>query len=296
MDTVVEYTLLAPDQATALQAVNEAHRVVQHLDSLYWEENPSSPIYQLNHADSSVQLPDSVYHFLKRVQHYWQLSQGFFDPSIKPVLDLYNFEAPHPTPPDSLLVAKTLKYVGLGNFSLEANNRIRKNHPRNALALGGVAKGFIVDQAVSILKQFNIPGGIVNAGGDLKCWRNDEKYWQIGIQHPRKSDVIAILKMKQGAIATSGDYQRFYIANGKRFHHLLNPFSGKPATGSQSATVIAPTCEAADAFATATFVMGPHKGIEWLNNQPHYEGMIIDSLGKLHVSNGFEKWVMEINQ
>jgi len=296
MDTIVEYTLLAPDRSVALAAVNAAHQEVERLDSLFWEENPNSPIYQVNQIHHSVTVPDTIFQFLQRVRQYWQITGGLFDPSIKPVLDLYQLDAQSPVPPDSQQINSVLPLVGFQQFSLQPRRRIVKQHAHNALTLGGVAKGYIVDRAVAILKQYGITGGIVNAGGDLKCWRNDHRYWHIGIQHPRKSTILAVLKLQNGAVATSGDYQRFYIFKGKRYHHLIDPRNGRPGRLSQSATVIATTTEMADAMATAAFLMGASKAMQWANQRPDIHVLLVDASGTLHISHGMQNYLLEVDQ
>ncbi len=296
MDTVVEYTLLAPDRTTALTAVNAAHREMQRLDSLFWEENPASPIYQFNHAQITMVLPDTVVRFLQRVRHYWEITGGLFDPTIKPVLDLYQLEAQHPVPPDSQQLKSALALVGYSKIQFQGNGWVKKDQPGVALALGGVAKGYAVDRAVAILQQYGISGGIVNAGGDLRCWRNDGQFWHIGIQHPRKNTVLAILQLQNAAVATSGDYQRYYIYQDERYHHLIDPRTGEPGRLSSSATVIAPNCELADAVATAIFLMGADRGIVWVNDRAGIEALVVDAAGAIHQSSGMKHFLMEIKQ
>ena len=296
MDTVIEYTVVSSDQLTALKAVNVAHQTIVTLDSLYWEENPTSPIFQLNHATNSVVLPDSVYQFLQRVQTYWKFTHGFFDPSVKPFLDLYGFEQDSPTPPTPEKIAGVRPFVGFQHFHFQHGNRMAKDAPQNAIALGGVAKGYAVDRAVAVLQQMGIQAGIVNAGGDLRCWRADDDYWQVGIRHPRKQGLLAVLKLQNAAVATSGDYQRYYFYQNVRYHHLIDPRTGEPGRLSQSATVIAPTCETADAFATGLFIMGPRAGIAWLDSLNGIDGILVDSSGNVHTSRQIDRYLVEITK
>ncbi len=294
MDTIVEYTIVSRDQLAALKAVNTAHQIITTIDSLYWEENPGSPIYHLNHSADTLQLPDSVYFFLKRIQKYWQQTNGLFDPSVKPFLDLYGFEAEKPVPPNQSALENVRQFVGYQHFHFLDHRQILKDNSQNALALGGVAKGYAVDRAVQVLQKMGIQAGIVNAGGDLRCWRNDNQFWRVGIQHPRKNGIIAVLKLRNAAVATSGDYQRFYIYNDVRYHHLIDPRTGNPGRLSQSATVIAPTCEVADAYATALFLMGASRGIKWLDAIPRVEGMVIDTTGNIHTSQIFNQYLEQL--
>ena len=130
----------------------------------------------------------------------------------------------------------------------------------------------------------------VNAGGDLSVRgrrTDDGDLWWVGIQHPRQSDeLVAILPIKDLAVATSGDYERYFEIGGKRYCHILDPATGYPVQTTQSATVMAPRTYEADALATGVFVLGPHEGMALIESLPNVEGMIIDAAGGMHVSSG----------
>jgi len=159
------------------------------------------------------------------------------------------------------------------------------------IGLGGIAKGYSVDRAVQAIKDFGIKNFAVNAGGDLTVrGRKDGKLWWVGIRHPRsKTENIALLPISNGTVATSGDNERFFVVNGVRYCHVLNPRTGYPANECQGVTLIAKTAYLADAFATAVFVMGPAKGMQFIESQDHLEGMIVDASGRVHVSSGLRK-------
>jgi thiamine biosynthesis lipoprotein len=136
------------------------------------------------------------------------------------------------------------------------------------LNLGALAKGYAVDKAIDILKQNKIRNALINAGGDLKSMgqRSDQLNWRIGLQHPRNSEsLLASFSISESAVATSGDYQKYFKQNGKRYHHILDPKTGYPATtGSISATVIAKNVMDADALSTAIFILGSEKASHYL--------------------------------
>ncbi len=294
MDTVVEYRVVARDGVVAQQAVAAAHREIQRIDSLFWEENPSSPVFQWNHSPRGVELPAEVAALFQRSLQYSQLSHGAFDVTIKPVLELYGFDQPTPIPPSRSAIQGRLQAVGWFRIISGKADRIEKDNAAVQVALGGVAKGYAVDRAIHVLRQYGIQQALVNAGGDLYCLgRKQGQPWVVGIQHPRRpTEVIAVLHVQDRAVATSGDYQRFYIYQGRRYHHILDPRTGHPVRKSQSATVIAPTAEQADAFATALFVMGPQQGLSWIDQLNNVEGMVIDSAGVVHYSRNFQKFLL----
>lgn len=293
MDTVVEFTIVAKNAREAARVAHKAQKEIARIDSLFWEENSASPVYRWNHSVSGTPLPAEVVHLLQRAYHYYQISHGAFDITIKPVLDLYGFERENPRPPLPENLQEWLPFVGFSHIIFTRNGQVIKQNKEVQIALGGIAKGYAVDRAVRILRQGGISAAIVNAGGDLYCLGNLKgRAWRVGIQHPRKAEeILGVLLLSDKAVATSGDYQRFYIFQGKRYHHILNPFSGRPVRTCQSSTVIAPTTEMADALATAAFVLGPKQGIAFLDSLPDVEGMIVDSVGQLHFTAHFQDYL-----
>ncbi len=151
--------------------------------------------------------------------------------------------------------------------------------------LGGIVKGYAIDRAVQILKQYHISHGLVSCGSTLYGFGCPG--WRIGIQHPRKiGRAIHSVILSDQALATSGDYERYFYAGGKRYSHLIDPRTGYPVSGMASVSVIAKTAMAADAFSTAAFVLGADSGRHLLKDQPDLEGLIVseDRVGSLHVS------------
>ncbi|MBD3410285.1 MAG: FAD:protein FMN transferase, partial [Ignavibacteriales bacterium] len=153
-----------------------------------------------------------------------------------------------------------------------------------ALNFGAVAKGYAVDRAARILDEAGIEEYLINAGGEI-AMRGE---WTIGIQHPRKRDATyATLTLEDAALGTSGDYERYFIADGTRYHHLLDPRTGRPARKAQSATVIAEDATTADALATAAFVLGPELGVRLIEKIDGADALIIDADGEEHTTKNF---------
>ena len=156
---------------------------------------------------------------------------------------------------------------------------------RNGYRPGAITRGWAVDRAMGKLMDRGISSAIIDAGGDLRVIgsRPGKEFWRIGVQHPRdQGKLLLTFDLKDIAIVTSGDYERFFIADGVRYHHILDPSSGQPARGCQSVTVLAPTATEADACATAAFVLGPAKGIAFLRARPGVRGVIVGDGGQEH--------------
>lgn len=306
MDTVIDYTIVAPDKPTARKQMLLAQQEIERVEHLLGEDDSLSEIYRFNHSPREIRTNREVYQFIRRaLGFYWDevnldltASRGVFDITIKPVLNLYHFKAEHPVPPTAEQVSRALKYVGADRLKLTGDEpsgeyRLEKPDSNMAIGVGGLAKGYAVDEAIRVLKQAGVTQAVINAGGDLYCLGSKQGIpWKIGIQNPvEPSEIVRVLQMSDCAVATSGNYQRYFIYRGRRYHHILDPATGWPADRAQSATVIAPTTEQADAWATILFIRSAPDGIALLNKVPGISGMVIDAAGAIHYSEGFREFL-----
>lgn len=261
MGTLVEFTISGTDKETALAAIRAASDEMQRIDNLFTiYGNVSNPVKKLNAAEvgHAIPLPEEVSKLLRTSLAIQAESGGAFDPSLGELDMLWGFSEPEPrtSPPSAQKIRQALPPRNC--FQEVAAGWIRQ-HQRCALDFGGIAKGYAIDRGIAVLKSYGIRNAILNAGGDIRLLgSHDGKPWRIGIRHPRKpGGVVATLELKgDTSIVSSGDYERYFIYDGQRYHHILDPGTGWPAKGSQSATVIAPTATLADAWSTALFVSG----------------------------------------
>ena len=154
--------------------------------------------------------------------------------------------------------------------------------------LGGIAKGYTVEQGVDILRKRGIQNAIVTAGGDSRLLGDRRgKPWVVGVRDPRKDGEIAVrIPLENDAISTSGDYERFFDEDGIRYHHIIQPDTGLPADGVHSATIVGPDAVITDALSTSVFVMGVDQGLRLIATLPDYEGIVIDATGRMYYSDG----------
>ena len=182
-------------------------------------------------------------------------------------------------------IAKKLPLVGYKNIQFDdSSHSVGFAVDGMGLDLGAIAKGWAVDRAMEKIMARGIHNAIIDAGGDLRIIgaRPGKDFWRIGVQHPRDQGALLMtFELKDTAIVTSGDYERFFIADGVRYHHVLDPATGQPARGCQSVTVLAPTAAEADACATAAFVLGPAQGLAFLRARPGVRGVIVGADGEL---------------
>ena len=171
------------------------------------------------------------------------------------------------------------------------NQTVKFALPGMRIDLGGIAKGHAVDRAIEIARQCGIPHAVISAGGDSRILGDKQGRPRIfGIQHPRRTDELVLrLPLSNTAISTSGDYERFFIADDERIHHIINPQTGRSAKTSWSATVIGPDATTTDALSTTVFILGPQKGLQLIESLPGIDAIIIDSNAQIHYSSGLQE-------
>ena len=291
MGTFVNITALDPSQNRSEEAIGQAYAEIDRLSSLLSRHDPSSPVSYLNTNGSLSDLPIELFHVLEASLHYNRLSHGYFDISILPVLDLYEerFKATN-KPPSLPEVQNAMLLVGSDHINLTSSS-VLFTKPHMQITLDSIAKGYIIDRAMDILKQQGIEHALINAGGDIVVHggTNMDKPWRIAIQDPQKKESnIEVVEMMSGAVATSGNYE-VYFDQEKIYHHLISPLSFDPVKNISSASIQARTVMEADALATATFVMGVEKGTKFLNSTPGVEGLIVDSFEQKLTSKSWNK-------
>jgi thiamine biosynthesis lipoprotein len=164
--------------------------------------------------------------------------------------------------------------------------------PGRAIGLGGIAKGYAVDRAAAVLRSAGFLNFYIDGGGDvLVSGRRGPRPWHVGVRNPRggRNAILAVLSLEEGAVVTSGDYERYREIDGVRYHHIIDPRTGWPARESIAVTVYAPSAEAADALATAAFVLGPEAGSALIEDTPDTEALFVGAGGQVHVTSGWAR-------
>jgi len=291
MGTYVNITTLDPSQDRSEEAIGQAYAEIDRLSALLSRHDTSSPVSYLNREGSLFDLPPELFHVLKASLHYNRLSHGYFDITVLPVLELYeeSFKTTNKPPPLSE-IQNAMSLVGSHNIELTQSS-VAFTKPHMEITLDSIAKGYIIDQAMDVLKRHGVEHALINAGGDIVVHggTNTYKPWRIAIQDPQKKEHnIEIVEMMSGAVATSGNYE-IYFDKEKIYHHLISPLSSETVKKISSASIRTRTLMAADALATATFVMGVEKGTKFINSIPDVEGLIVDSSGQKLTSRSWYK-------
>lgn len=293
MDTLVVISVAHPDREAAKVAVGGAFDELTKIDEMMARKE-GTPLWELNEAGGGT-APVEIVEVVEAALEGAGLTVGAFDPTLAGLIDLWKVkEGPH-APPSAKEVEEALAATGWERVRLEKTpNGGSLSLYSVKLDLGGIGKGYGVDLAAASLTEAGFSDFIVNAGGDLSVSGDKKgKPWRVGIQHPRKSDEVFAASPQKGALITSGDYERYFEWEGKRYHHILSPVTGHPArTGCVSVTVWADTALRADMLATAAFVLGPEEGLKLLESQQGVEGMIIDEKLNELVTTAFDEKVI----
>lgn len=272
--------------AAALESVFDEMDRVNALMSTYVED---SEISRINREASAgwVEAGDEFYRLILRSLDISVLTHGAFDITYDSVGRHYDFRERRR--PDAATIREELGRIDYRLVETDdAARAIRFARPGVRINLGGIAKGFAVEQGVRILRTAGVRHARVTAGGDTRLLgaRLNEP-WIVGVRDPADETALSIrLPLEDEAISTSGDYERFFIEDGTRYHHILEPSTGEPASGVRSATVIGPDAVLTDALSTSLFVMGVDRGLRLIATLPDYEGIVIDSDGQLYYSDG----------
>jgi thiamine biosynthesis lipoprotein len=300
MGTTVETTARSSDLNLCKKALMSAYEEMQRIENLLSCYKDSSEISAVNRAAGihPVKVSYETFSMVKRAKSYCNKYKGIFDISIGPLSDLWGFSEDREIilPGDST-IKKLVKLVNYRDIDIsESDTTLYLKKKGMSIDLGGIAKGYAIDRGSAVLKSMGITNFILNAGGDIYVSGTKDKntLWKVGIKHPRKTnDLVGEFNLKDYAVATSGDYERFRIINGKRYHHILDPATGYPGTLSRSSTILAPTAEEADATATYVFLLGWRKALG--DNTLNYPLLIVSSDGSVHYNEVFQnKYHVEV--
>jgi len=264
---------------------NEMNRV-DALMSPYIEESELATINR-NAAAKPVKISKELFKLLQRSIEFSELSDGAFDITFASVGFLYNYRE-HKRPSDEK-IGQHLDAISFKNIKLNKKEQsVAFSHKDTKIDLGGIAKGHAVDNAIEILRNCGIQNALVTAGGDSRILGDKNgRPWVMGIRHPRdRTKVVVRIPLSNAAISTSGDYERYFVENGKRYHHIIMPSTGKSVSHSWSVSILANDTLTSDALSTTLFVLGTEKGLQLINSLNEVEAIVIDAKGKMFYSNG----------
>jgi FAD:protein FMN transferase len=289
MGTAIRVELWAEDTAAGEAAIDAVMEEMRRIDREMSPFKPESELSRINReaADHPVPISAEMFDILSRSIGFSKLSGGAFDITFSSVGFMYDYRR-HIKPTDAE-IAKALPGINYRHILLDAEHRTVKFARHGVrIDLGGIGKGYAVDNCIALLRKRGITHALVTAGGDSRVLGDREgRPWMVGIRDPRRKDnVVAVIPLINSAISTSGDYERYFIANGVRYHHIINPKTGKSATGVHSVSVIGPDATTTDGLTKPVFILGPKKGLKLIESIPGVDAVVIDAAGRMFYSSG----------
>mgnify|MGYP001819567028 CR=1 FL=1 len=289
--TLIDISLYSVEQPLAESVCRQIEQDFLDLHAS-WHAWQPGPLASLNRHLSALEedtIEPSLLPLLTEAHRLSGLSAGLFNPVMGKLIALWGFHdkaLPLGTLPDNTALTEWLAQPPSSNDIKIDGTLISSSNPSVAYDLGGFAKGYAIDHAVDRLRAAGIHDAIVNAGGDLRAiGQHGDRPWRIGIRHPRDNGIIASIEIAgDDSVFTSGDYERFFEVDGKRYHHIIDPRTGYPALNTTSVTVIHSNAATADAAATALFVAGPDQWWSTANSMGIRYVMLIDTLGTIHIN------------
>lgn len=301
MGTPVSITVFAEDVDKATKAISSAYGKIAELEALFSKHNENGDIARLNHAQTNkVKVSPTAFELIKKAVEFGQTSKGAFDITVEPILRVWEKAVERNALPSTDELKTAIDLTGYTNIILEPkSHEVGFSKPGMSIDVGGIAKGYIVGEAIETLKSNNISQGLVVAGGDMYVLGNNPERgsnWLIGIKNPLKPEEnIKYIEVSDKAVATSGHYMRFYTVQDKQYSHIVDPRNGWPVQDKiASVTIVASDGTMADALSTAICVLGPEEGLKLAESLPEVEVFIIVSNGdKLSFiqTDGFAKFL-----
>ena len=294
MGSRFDITVVANDSLQANKHIDTAVAEISRIEKLIssWDDNSQTSEINRNAGAKPLKVDKELFNLIERAIGISKLTDGAFDISYASMDRIWQFDGSMTVMPSEKEIKSSVEKVGYQNIVLDKKNgTVFLKLEGMKIGFGAIGKGYAADMAKTLLISKGVPSGIINASGDMNTWgkQPNNEDWKVAITNPmNKNKVFALLPITNGAVVTSGNYEKYVNFNGKRYTHIIDPRTGYPSTGIISVTVFAPKAELADALATSVFVMGKEAGLDRINQLPKIECIIIDDKGNITKSKNIE--------
>lgn len=289
MGTRISAELWADEGVDGEAAIDAVMGEMRRIDRSMSTYKPDSEVSQVNAkaAEAPVRISDELFELLTQAVHFSQITEGAFDITYASVGFMYDFrQREKPSEED---IKRALPAVNYRHLLLDSRaHTVKFTQPGVRIDLGGIAKGHAVDRCIELLQKRGIRHALVSAGGDSRIIGDRfGQPWVIGLRHPdRKNEVFQRIPLVDAAISTSGDYERYFEKDGVRYHHIIDPHSGRSASLVRSATIIGPNATTTDGLSKTAFVLGPKKALEIYNRLTGIDAILVAPDGQVSYTNG----------
>jgi thiamine biosynthesis lipoprotein len=286
-----ELTVVANDERWAHERIDAGISEIQRIERLLttFSDDSETNLINQNAGISPVVVSAETFNLIERSLRISQVTQGAFDITYGSIDNrLWNFDQHMTSLPDKETAKNMVRLINYHNVILEREkSTVFLKEKGMRIGFGGIGKGYAAERAKMVMKQQGVESGVVNASGDLTAWglQPNGKPWTVGIANPdAKHEVFSYMSITDMAVATSGNYEKFAMIDGKKYSHTINPRTGLPVTGIKSVTIITPNAEIADAMATPVMIMGITTGLDMIDQIKDIEAVIIDDHDRMYTS------------
>ena len=286
-----EISVVADNEKWAFECIDAGIHEIQRIEKLLttFNEDSETSLINRNAGIAPVTVSPETFSIIERSIRISRLTQGAFDISYGSIdKRLWNFDTSMKTLPDKETAKRMVRLINYRNIILDKeNSKVFLKEKGMRIGFGGIGKGYAAERARYVMKTLGAGSGIVNASGDLTTWglQPNGKPWTIGIANPNAAnEVFSYIEVTDMAVATSGNYEKFILINGKKYSHTIDPRTGLPVTGIKSVTIITLNAEIADAMATPVMVMGIKPGLDLINQMKDIEAILIDDNNTVYTS------------
>ena len=289
-----DITIVAPDSATAEMNIDTVIAEITRIENLISDWKPASQVSQVNAQAgiAPVKVDPEVFALTERALELSEITSGAFDISFAAMDRIWKFDGSMTEMPRPDEIRKSVEKVGYKNIILNReNSTIFLRLKGMKIGFGALGEGYATDKCRDMMLKRGIKAGIVNGSGDMSAWgrQPDGSEWVIGINDPvHRGKLFAIVPLREGAVVTSGSYEKYVTFNGTRYSHIINPATGYPATGLTSVTVFGPNAGEANGFSTSVMVLGKKEGLKLLSRFPAYSCLLITDDGEIVTSPNFD--------
>jgi thiamine biosynthesis lipoprotein len=301
MGTSISLYFWTDNEVNAAKAAEAVFKEMKRIDGVMTTWTPDSEVSKINAAagDKPVVVSDETFAVIERAQDVAKRTRGIFDITVGAFRGLWKFDQDMDgTLPDPAEVKKRLSLIGYRDLVLDAKKKsVFLRRKGMSITLGGIAKGYAVDKCVKLLHELGFVSFMVQAGGDMYIsGKKGDKPWIVGIRDPRGATVstFASTAIEDHSFSTSGDYERGFVKDGVRYHHILDPRTGQPSRASRSVTIKAKDAFTADAWSKVLFILGPKESLALIKREKltDFEAAWVDDKNEVHVTKGLESTLM----
>lgn len=288
-----DISIVDKDSISAEKNIDEVIAEITRIENLISDWKPTSQVSEVNQnaGIKPVKVDREVFELTKRAIKLSEITNGGFDISFAAMDRIWKFDGSITEMPSADAIKKSVEKVGYKNIILDSTeSTIFLKLKGMKIGFGALGEGYATDKCRAMMIAKGVQAGIINGSGDMSTWgkQPNGKNWKIGITNPFKPEkILAAIPLKEGAVTTSGSYEKFVVFNGKRYSHIINPATGYPATGLCSVTVFGPNAETANGLSTSMMVLGQKEGLLLLQKFPDYSCILITNKGKIVKSKNF---------